>query len=160
MADPIPDYWPDTIKVNTLSPLNILQLQAAYLKKRTGGIVEGVVDKADSREGATVTLDILATVMNYRERVLTVTYKGTYKPYHAEIEAIGLTNDAEHPIVSTTAHSEEEFKEILRESLQSKEMNTLIQSLIARTNELRPQHPAPSEKAQAIVQKVLGEPAN
>lgn len=132
MADTIPDLWSDTIRVDTLSPLNILQLQAAFLKKRTGGIVDGVVNKTESKERATVTLDIWATALNHRERVLTATYAATNKPYPVEVEAIGLTYPSENYTEGVTADSEQEFKEFLRQSLQSKEMNTLIQSLIAQ----------------------------
>jgi hypothetical protein len=135
MAETIADLWSSEIRVNVLSPYTILQMQAGFLKKRTGGIIDAIVDKTENAESAEVTLDVLATALNHRERVLTASYNAPNKPYPVKVEAIGLLNE--------WASTEEQFMKLLRESLQSGPMNTLIQSLIARTNEKRPSGPQP-----------------
>jgi hypothetical protein len=132
------DLWSPEIRVDVLSPYTILQMQAGFLKKRTGGIIDAIVDKTENAESAEVTLDVVATALNHRERVLTAIYTAPNKPYPVKVEAIGIRDKRANLIPYRWASTEEGFMNLLRESLQSEEMNTLIQSLIARTNEKRP----------------------
>lgn len=149
MAEPevIPDFTP-AIRTDYQSPYIILQMQTSFLKKKTGGVLDALVDlvEADTGDGAQVTFDIQAPVLNYRERVLTVTYKSAFLPYPANVQAfIKLKPDVgSFEMSSITVDSQEKFQEVLQQLFWSKEMSTLCQSLIAKTNEKRtPRIPTP-----------------
>lgn len=149
MATAIPDLWPSDIDLQVVPPLNILKAQEATLAQKTKGILQAKVSTTVTDKLVQYDLDLIAPALNfYRERILSVTHDNGF------IYPVRITSEVFDPNTSMslsrlqramsadpgrsqrTAATEEEFINLVRQVLQSNDVRALIQSLIARSNEL------------------------
>lgn len=144
----IPDLWPsEALKVDVRTPAAILRAQAAQVRPNTKGILVADVTTTKSDSGSVImALEILAPSLdNYRHRLLDVQYNQD-EIYPAIITAKGLKDTQRGASVERkTAYSEGDFIDILMEVLNARETIALLQSLIARSNELGDEEQSPGE---------------
>ena len=152
MAQRIPNLWSQKdVNVQVLSPLAILRTQAANLEQMTKGLIEAEVTVLTDEKGETVyQLDIIAPVLGgYRHRLLAVSHQ---KDMVYPVKFILSPNQSSELLWSYSnrgaAETELTFLEKLGEVLQSKTVNAVIQSIIARSNEIL----AVSSEAEAAVE--------
>lgn len=161
MASTIPNLWPDEIKTSVLTPLAILRYQAAQIGNATKGLLEAEVSTANSENKQTVThqLDLVAPVLRgYRHRVLTVRHNvemvypvtvqaDAFLPERSCVDLAAMVSVAamvRQPRLEDEeeAATEEEFIALVRKALAARRTKSLIQSLIARSNEFKSSAPA------------------
>ena len=133
MATAIPDLWSDDIDVSVLTPIAILRKQADLLRQKTKGILEVDVTMLTSdKNKVLIHFDIVAPALaSYRHRLLEVTHKREFA-YPAFVAAVCF----EHLGFQTRqADTEEEFMVIVSDVFRSGETRSVLQSLIARSNE-------------------------
>lgn len=148
MATTMPDLWGAGFSVDVRTPTAILNAQAALLKQKTQGIVTAQLESSIGKNVVTINFDLCApAVDNFRARVLMVRHKADYV-YPALITAaifagssnIGFKDLAWGTVedqMSRLAETEEQFISLLHEALQSGHIRSIVQSLIARSNEAR-----------------------
>ena len=148
----IPVLWP-RLSVDAVTPVAILQVQAASLERLTRGILLGSVTKAVSGREEQLNLEVFAPAVGTRVRVVTVT-NGQGQPYPARISWVGKSESltgaggvggavplirgaggALGAIPEGDARNPEELEAKLREALGSSGVNSILHSLIARSNE-------------------------
>lgn len=156
MTVTIPDLWSEDIRVDVLTPLAILRTQEGLLAKRTKGIVQAqVMSDYTMKEGSGEIidehhLDLFAPALGFaRERILSARHERN-KVYPVTVTSEALVPEKDifprlpHP--STLAQPEnqrqaatqEVFLDLVRQVLQSSLVRSLIQSFIARSNEMNP----------------------
>lgn len=151
----IPDLWGQAITVNVLTPAAILNTQAALLKRKTQGIVVAeLATTTDSKNIVTIKLDLVApAVDNFRASVLAVRHKADYV-YPALVSTSAFSGKGGGPFgdlawrgvedqLSQLAETETQFVSLLQEALQSGFILSIVQSLIAKSNEARQGPSAP-----------------
>lgn len=161
MVATIPSLWPEDIKVDLLPPGTILKVQANTLGKLTQGILDAEVTTVTGEKDYVVhRLDLIAPALDgRRKRVLTATHRADYYPLVLEadcfqprtpqgLHAIGSIisematnldalkyewpqNHGWRPIVS----NQEELYKRLAEVFRSWEVRSVIESMIALSNE-------------------------
>ena len=163
MSSTIPDLWSDDIKMDVLSPLVILRSQASLLGRKTQGILKGEVVTVTSDVLVQHLLDLIAPVLDqYRATLLTATHQQN-KVYPVRVAAQCLApktkpmsldeqlainkgkmwtailsfRPGELPPNQREAFTQEEFIELVRRVFHSGEVRSLIQSLVARSNEVQ-----------------------
>ena len=130
MAISIPDLWPGDLTVDVLSPLAILRAQASLLEQKTKGLLRAevttnVVEKKDVQHQ----FDIVAPALNkYRYRVLVA----SHKPDLVYPVVIRWSPDAYE-----IEYSESELLHALGNILSSVSVRSVIDSLIAKSNEAK-----------------------
>ena len=147
MPDTIPSLWPDDIKVDVLTPLMILRAQAGLLSRITKGILEAevVVEQAKlgGNGGTPVTqihLDLIAPALNRSGyRILTTQYSDEMA-YPTHIQSNYVANEDLIAALTSSEYkkapsNEKEFINSVSNILRSSKTMSLIQSLIARSNE-------------------------
>lgn len=142
MANDIPNLWSGNItNLKVLSPLAILRTQASNLETMTRGLLKVAIDEeefaVDGKKNTFYNFDIVAPALNgYRHRLFAL--------YHHMALVYPITFVLSSEIASETmpfsrgdreAYSEEDFTEKLGSVLQSNYTTSVIQSLIARSNE-------------------------
>lgn len=147
MAEPIPSLWSDDISNDVLPPLAILHAQAALLAEITKGLVAAeVVTEYDSTvedgsiQNAQHHMELTAPALNAaRYRILTVYHKRELVyPASVEAECFEPSDYDDYESFSwPEALREEDFLKIMKTTLRSKKVTSLIHSLIARSNEQR-----------------------
>ena len=176
MAGRIPNLWPtETVSVSTLSPLAILRTQAENLTELTQGLLIGEVTTDDRQEkGVYHHFDMIAPALDgYRHRILTVKhdpsmlYPVSYSvakrqslvapPAKTKV-ASGISSGvtlstfsdmlaAAHPeAIGPVVNTEAEFIQVLKEAFSSGYVLSVINSLIARSNEAQPKDGAARTK--------------
>ncbi len=152
MPTAIPDLWSDDIRVDVLPPVAVLRAQEGLLAKKTQGILQAELLTSASETLVQHNLYLVAPALNfYRVSLLSATHnrKMVYpvtviaRRWFSEF----FPNGSEEIETKRVAATEEEFIDLVREALRSTEVRGLIQSLIARSNEIRNQqlHPASAE---------------
>lgn len=154
MANTIPKLWPEDIKVDILAPLVILRAQANALAEITQDILRAEVRSTTTEKMEIHRLDLIATVFRSRHRILKARHRRD-RAYPVTIEATcfdpeppktllerGLAQLAQESLVSKPprgrrAATQQEFISLVGEVLRSAEVRSLIDSLIARSNEKR-----------------------
>ena len=147
MAEPIPNLWSEEISNDVLPPLAILHAQAALLGEITKGLVEAeVITEFDptiedgSIQHVQHHVELTAPALNAnRYRILTVYHKRELV-YPASVEAECFEpNDYDdyESFAWPEALRQEDFLKIMKTTLRSKKVTSLIHSLIARSNEQR-----------------------
>jgi hypothetical protein len=140
MPDEVTSYWPDDFDVKVLSPLAILRIQASALSAKTGGLLDAEVVTATSAKTASHELQLIAPALGGERRtVLTVTH-AVNEPYPARLAAAVFEPDVDsydpnedpRPEASTV----QEFKDLVKQVLQSKQVRATMQSLLARSQEV------------------------
>ncbi len=156
MATTIPDLWSSDIQVDVLTPVAILRMQVSYFDKKTQGILQAGVSTTSTDDRHLHGLDLIAPLLDhYRKTLLTAEHRrdeaypvvitsqalvpedkrSGKKPYFDEIEVPGGVGQVDPS--RREANTQEEFIELVRQVLQSGTVRSLIQSLIARSNEVR-----------------------
>ena len=151
MVETIPNLWSAReLKQKVLTPIAILRAQAAQLSPMTHGMLRAEVTTLRAEKQDVLGLEIIAPALhNYRHRLLNVQYtRDEYYP--AKVSANGLTvtrivknqrTSAESQLTSEvtelTAYTETELIDILRQALQAPQNIAMLQSLIARSNEVK-----------------------
>lgn len=165
MAGKIPNLWPtETVSVNTLSPLAILRTQAENLTNLTQGLLIGEVITDDRQEeGVYHHFDMIAPALDgYRHRILTVKhdpsmlYPVSYsvavrssivapparvkmgEAISASVNLSDVLTAKNSKAIGPVANTETEFIEVLRGVFNSGYVLSVINSLIARSNEAQP----------------------
>ena len=148
MPATISDLWADDIKVDVLTPLMILRSQETYLSNRTGSLLRARVFTMTSENTVKHEVNLIAHVLKYQVVILSATHSSELV-YPTEIAARGFMSEDVHPdtgspyrfesnsLEQRTANTQEEFIELLREVLHSGHVRSLMQSLIASSNESR-----------------------
>ncbi len=116
-----------------MSPRDILDMQAMALRELTGGLLTAQVNlKHDHAEGAVYLIFdlVVPKLQGKRHRILTGRYLDD-RIYPCHVDADGLRS-------SEVAHSDEEFRELVRQVLHSGEVKSLALSLIATAKEELP----------------------
>lgn len=140
MSDEVVGYWPDDFNVKVLSPLAVLRIQANDLTVKTHGLLEAEVVSAVTPKRVSHRLDLLAPALEGERRtILTVTHAAN-EPYPATIEAAVFAptdefndpNEEWRPTASTT----QEFKELVKQVILSKQVRAVAESLMVRSQEL------------------------
>lgn len=160
MAETIPNLWSEDISNDVLPPLAILHAQAELLAQITKGLVAAeVITETDAteEEGSIQHVqhhvELTAPALNAaRYRILTVYHKRELV-YPASVEAECFEpNDYDdyESFAWPEALREEDFLKIMKTTLRSKKVTSLIHSLIARSNEQRylANRPAPADPAR------------
>jgi len=147
MAETIPNLWSEDISNDVLPPLAILHAQAELLAQITKGLVEAeVVTEYDSTvEDTSIQnvqhhVELTAPALNAaRYRILTVYHKRELVyPASVEAECFEPSDYDDYESFSwPEALREEDFLKIMKTTLRSKKVTSLIHSLIARSNEQR-----------------------
>jgi len=157
MATAIPDLWADDIKVNVATPLMILRTQEGLLAQKTKGILRGQVATTTTDKWIQHQLDLIAPALqNYRITLLRASHhKDAVYPVYVETFRVSPERDIAGPVAAFAgtasaiqtamnmklpegepAHSEDEFIQLVRKALQSGDARAVIESLIARSNEI------------------------
>ena len=151
MPSIIPNLWPNDIEVDVVPPVTILRAQASHLGPLTRGILEAEVTTVTANgDRLAHRLDLIAPALgDYRRTILTLTHnRDMFYPVTLEAECFRpkskgllgtplsevLTGEW-RPLVAT----QNELIDRTRQVLQSVEVRSLIQSLIARSKEQQPE---------------------
>lgn len=150
MTTTIPDLWSDDIRVDVLTPLVILQSQEGFLEQKTQGILRADVATTTSGPLVQHQLDIVApalkqyrktlvTAKHHKDMVYPVTVRAeSFLPEETGVPApIGVPFPLEPPPDQREANTQDEFVDLVRQVFQSGRVKAMIQSLIARSNEVR-----------------------
>lgn len=134
----IPDLWPSGLRVTEISPLMVLKVQAAKLKERTAGVLTAEVatrlqsSDEPGRRTYCQAFEVVAPALGYREELFQVRHDETVV-YPASIWA----GDADDELREySESHDQEQFLRSLGNLLQSRLIQTHLQGLIARSNEI------------------------
>lgn len=159
MTATIPSLWPDDIRVDLVPPVAVLRAQAAKLGQITQGILDADVTTVTGEKDFVVhRLDLIAPALaGRRYRALTVTHRADYypvvleadcfrpktraaafdDPYRAAFAVAGaeeLTWPRPNDWRPTTADQDDFLKKV-GEVLRSKEVRSVIESMIALSNQ-------------------------
>ena len=147
MAETIPNLWSDDISNDVLPPLAILHAQAELLAQITKGLVEAevITEYESTVEDSSIQsvqhhMELTAPALNpSRYRILTVYHKRELVyPASVEAECFEPSDYDDYESFSwPEALREEDFLKIMKTTLRSKKVTSLIHSLIARSNEQR-----------------------
>ncbi len=156
MAGTIPVLWSDDISVDVLSPVAILRAQARPLAEKTKGLLRADIESITSDTGRVKhQFDLIAPALgNFRRRVLTATHqKDLVYPviveaecflpeYNSPISRVAARMQSASSIGPNTlpdgqrlAATDQEFIKLVGEVFRSSQVRSLIQSLIARSND-------------------------
>jgi len=148
MATTKRNLWPESVKIDTLTPVVILRGQASELERLTKGVLRGEVTSQATGDGFLIhQLDVIAPAVGfYRHRIVEVKHPDAFV-YPAQIIAPGIL------LGLTFGHGEAESQEALEKFIgivfTSKQTISVIQSLIARSNELTFAPPPPPEPLES-----------
>jgi hypothetical protein len=147
MENEIPDLWGQDLKLESLTPVMVLNTQAEKLKQRTQGAVYAEVILRKSPKITEILFDLRApAVHGYRFRLLKVRH-GDVMVYPAAVISPNmilasralpqpdLVPDDHERDISALAKSYEEFNKLIGVTFQSPLTRTLLDSLIAKSNE-------------------------
>jgi hypothetical protein len=138
--------WPSGIRAKIQSPKALLKIQAEALARQTGGVLMGDVRQKEGQEDRTAfSFDIVVPALdNYRHPILNVAYKKEL-PYPCVIEAQYFQSSNAYDLfmvqgrlirtAGNVAENDDEFLSILGVVLQSPQVVSVAQSLIARATE-------------------------
>ena len=137
----IPNLWPEeTVSVAAVSPLAILRIQAENLTRMTQGLLQGDIVTSSYTTRVQHSFDIVAPALNgYRHRILTITHDQSliYPVFFSADEVEEGETDPQVNRLARSAFSEAEFIQMLSNALQSGYVRSVVNSLIARSNETR-----------------------
>jgi hypothetical protein len=162
MSTAIPDLWPEDIRVDVRPPLAVLRMQEGLLAKKTQGILQAKLLSSATETRVQHSLYLIAPALNfYRVELLSATHDSEMV-YPVTVAARCWFDeflpdegqDIEKRQVAATA---EEFIDLVRKALRSTEVRGLIQSLIARSNEIREQQLRPASTGDGNGSHAKGE---
>ena len=142
---PIPDLWPESVKVDVRPPYAVLSVQARNLTERTQGVVEARVRSSKTKTDPILvrhSFELTASFLNYRHRlfsawhqeslvypVIISTWLREQEPTQSELvqffqKAVAIGGVA-------VANDETALMETLRNLFTSERVTTLLNSLLA-----------------------------
>jgi len=129
MAQNIQSLWSPAIKATVLSPEAILRGQAEALALQTGGLLAAEIVEEREEDGmVSASLDLLAPALHgSRHRILKASH-GEELFYPVRVVARAIPG-------SRWANTDTEFTEFIAEVLNSSDVESVAQSLLARANE-------------------------
>src|SRR5258707_1786264 len=149
MANEIPDLWGNTINVNVLTPISVLNTQVELLKQKTKGTVHGELTGRQVGDLLTIAMDLRApAVLGFRSRILYVRHSiEEVYPALVPASALRMHKDSgsysgklawgnQDDSLSVLAYTQEQLIALLKVALQSPIVQSQIQSLIAKSNEI------------------------
>ena len=136
MAPSIPNLWPSTIKTDILTPLAILRAQANALSQATEGLLEARVDSGEEKGKARHDLYVLAPALDCEHAIV----RALHDPemvYPVQLNArVALRSEEPQNMFSDVeCTSDSAFLAALKNVLESQYVTSVVQSLIARSNE-------------------------
>lgn len=152
MPDLIPDLWPDDIAVtDVVTPLAIMGYQAGQLRARTQGLLEGEVQTALDDGWTHHYFDLIAPALDrYRYRLFTARHRNEMV-YPVIVESVCLEEKNQGSALLQAlknpellgeknggpqeAATQREFIELVGRILRSNHAKSVIQSLIAQSND-------------------------
>jgi hypothetical protein len=145
----IPDLWPESLRVDVLTPYAVISAQATKLKERTQGLVEGLVSSRAVPPGLIChTFDLFAPVLSFRYTLFRLWHQESM-PYPVALWAsqespstppadiARALSDIRSSVASDVVLDEEALIIRLRNEFEHPTTRTVIGSLIARSNEFR-----------------------
>lgn len=154
MTTKIPDLWPEEIRADVLPPLVILRAQASFVEQKTKGILEAEVTTTEAEQWVYHDLCLIVPAMNrYKIGLLGAWHRSkAIYPVYIIADLAENTPASEMipsrvqmqmqlpcspcPEFSRSAHTQEEFITVVRDILQSGKVRAIIQSLLARSQEI------------------------
>jgi len=139
MSQSTASLWPESIRADVETPYAILRTQAATLHALTSGVLEGTVEatRLDSPD-ISLRLSVHAPALNYKHLILSVKHQKTL-PYPATVRAECFEEGGSRfdftEGTSRSARNPESLKSIVRDVLRSPEVEGVLVSLIARSND-------------------------
>jgi hypothetical protein len=148
MATDIPDLWGPEIKLDVLTPTMILNAQAEKLKEKTKGVI--LADFFARMRGniKTLVFDIRApAVANFRVRIMTVrhhsdriypavvTSRSLHRGDRSIPDEILIQIPENESYNSFPCFTSNEFVNVVAQVLRSVDVQSVIESLIAKSNE-------------------------
>lgn len=155
MSEATLDLWSDDIKVDIITPLAVLRAQQAHLRRKTRGLLNvEVTSRTVGEDSVEHQFDLIAPMLDdYRYRVLVAMHKQKLVyPVYVEAECLrpeSSAYDGFPPDVidgPSEAATEQEFLELVGKVLRSPQIRSVIQSLIALSNERRTVSTPPDEE--------------
>lgn len=141
MTDVITSYWPDDIAATVLTPLAVLKIQAGTLSGKTHGVLDADVVPAQTPKQTALELRLVAPALLEVRTILTASH-ATKEPYPVTVDAAVFKPADDEPRAEDdwrpVAWTVQEFADLVKKVLQSNQTRAVIQSLIARSNELAP----------------------
>ncbi|HWG47140.1 MAG TPA: hypothetical protein VN688_30530 [Gemmataceae bacterium] len=136
MPDTIPNLWSPDIAQNVLPPLAILRTQAGFLGQMTKGLLRAEITSMKTEKWIQYQFDLHAPALGgYRHRLFAVGHEpDTFYPVTVEAECFAGPTTLNEPDFPTAA-TQDEFLKLIGQVLQSREVRSIIQTLIARSNE-------------------------
>jgi hypothetical protein len=138
--------WPSGIRAKIQSPKALLKIQAEALARQTEGVLNGDVRQKEGQEDRTAfSFDIVVPALdNYRHPILNVAYRKEL-PYPCVVQAEFFRSSNAYDLFmnqgmllrasDNVAENDDEFLSILSIVLQSPQVVSVAQSLIARAEE-------------------------
>lgn len=157
MPTTIPDLWSPDIRVDVLMPVAILNGQVSYFDKKTQGLLQAGISTTNTGDRLIHQLDLIAPLLDGYRRTLLTAEHGRLEAYPAIVTSQAFVPEEPRTGVRTRipeskrlpigsiqgdpnqreARTQDEFIELVKQVLQSGLVRSLIQSLIARSNEMR-----------------------
>jgi hypothetical protein len=148
MANAVKSLWSPQIKPDVLSPRQILNVQAAALAEMTGGVLVGeLLERNKDDEQVVFTLNMFAPTIKYRQQVLVARHAlGLLYPVALDAEVFrpkgllpagNVFDRLTGKKPESQADNDEELVMLVGKVLQSSEVVSQAQSLIALSNEAR-----------------------
>jgi hypothetical protein len=139
----IPDLWGGEISISALSPVSILRSQDELLRRKTKGALTAEVRTRKETDGPHTlfvhTMDLSAPILGYSETILEASHRENF-PYPVVIdlsEELRETTETQAPR-PTKCFEPDEFMRALGNILSSQPVRSVIASLIARSNDVKP----------------------
>jgi hypothetical protein len=149
------DLWSDDIRANVLTPIAILRTQVSALSRKAEGILRAEVRTDINQEKVELYLNLIAPALNDYQVPLLKAWHDSELVYPATVKSRGLLPQQTKPIQMPTnladaffprernippderiAETQEEFIKVISDVLRSGWVRSLIQSLIARSNDI------------------------
>ncbi len=166
MMDSIPDLWSTEIGLDELSPVIILNTQAANIQRRTKGLIVAELIQRKSENVTELFFDLKSQAARHRSRLLVCRHLGD-NVYPVWVTAKALLNESLYDSTASTknsfgldkdewfstaiAYGQVDFLELVSKVLKSVEVKSKISSMIAKSNETK------QSLDHLIVEEVLSE---
>ena len=132
MTSPLQSLWPDDVEqAEVLTPLAILQFQAAELEKKTNGRLRADIETRQAEKSIAYNFDIIAPLLHgYRNRLFRVAHsRDLVYPAYVYSKEFDEFDEDPYRIAST----QDEFADAVEVVLHSDNTKSVIQSLLAQS---------------------------
>jgi len=151
MADSIPDLWSTEIGLDELSPVIILNTQAANIQRRTKGLIVAELIQRKSGDTTELFFDLKSQAARHRSRLMVCRHSNDdVYPVWVTSQALDQEWGEDYvgpPILfgldsnewraTEIAHGQDEFLGLVSKVLTSSEVRSKISSMIAKSNETK-----------------------